>query len=187
MKLSEVLHPNKNEELWNIYFKPLQLGIFLIITALISLTTGVYWLSSDLPPKEVLIIAHRGASAHAPENTIASIDRAIKDHADWVEVDARKTKDGVVVLTHDRDFMRIAGKPVFVRDLTLNEIKEIDVGLWFSGIFKDEQVPTLEEALKVTKGKATLLIDLKFSSKDSNYTLAYEVARIVGKSQGCPI
>lgn len=176
---SEVAHTPKLETKWTSPLTPVRLGLLITLAASIVVTTGTYWVSTDLPQREVLIIAHRGASAHAPENTIAALERAIKDGTDWIEVDVQEAADGTIVIAHDSDFMRLASKPVRLWDLTLDEIKGIDVGSWFATEFRGEQVPTLREALETVKGKATLLIELKFYPRSLNKNLEQEVTRIV--------
>jgi glycerophosphoryl diester phosphodiesterase len=81
--------------------------------------------------KTPLIIAHRGASAVAPENTIAAFRRAIEVGADGVEFDVRLARDGVPVVIHDSTLERTAGLKRGVSDLTSEELSQIDVGSWF--------------------------------------------------------
>jgi glycerophosphoryl diester phosphodiesterase len=97
----------------------------------------------------VLVIAHRGAAATAPENTIAAIKRGIADGADWLEIDVQETADGTVVVMHDRDFMRQAGAPLPVHAATAQDLAQLDIGAWFGPDFAGEQVATLDEALAV--------------------------------------
>ena len=116
---------------------------------------------------EVLIIAHRGAAGAAPENTIASISQAIKDGADWVEIDVQETLDGEVIVIHDSDFMKLAGNPLKVWDGKLTQIQDIDVGSWFDPSFADQRVPTLAEVLQLIKdGDSLLVIELKYYGHD---------------------
>ena len=76
----------------------------------------------------------------APENTLASIRQAIKDGADWIEIDVQETLDGEVVVIHDSDFMKLAGVDLRVWDGTLEQLREIDVGSWFGPEFSTERV-----------------------------------------------
>ncbi|WP_163574658.1 glycerophosphodiester phosphodiesterase family protein [Halomonas faecis] len=110
---------------------------------------------------DVTIIAHRGSSKAAPENTLAAMNRAIDDEADSVEIDVRLTADDEVVLYHDRSLQRLTGDPRQVGDLTLPELREFDVGQWFGDAFIGETIPTLADAFAVTRGRATLMIDMK--------------------------
>ena len=113
------------------------------------------------------ITAHRGSSAAAPENTIAALSHAVDEMADWAEIDVRETMDGVIVLFHDGDLKRIAGTPKRVAELTLEELKEVDAGSWFSEEFKGEKIPTLEEAMEYAKGRINLNIEMKYSGASS--------------------
>ena len=75
------------------------------------------------------LIAHRGASAHAPENTIASFQRAIDDGADWIELDVQEDAEGTVIVAHDSDFMKVAGNPLKVWDATAADLGGDEVGV----------------------------------------------------------
>ena len=120
--------------------------------------------------KEPLIIAHRGASALAPENTSAAFTQAIKDGADGIEFDVRFAKDGVPVVFHDEDLIRVLKKEILVRNLTSKELSEFDVGSWFNTEkpefahekFAIERISTLEETLEFLKDyKGIIYIELK--------------------------
>ena len=86
---------------------------------------------NDLP----LIIAHRGASALAPENTLAAFRKAIEDGAEGIEFDVRLSKDGKAVVFHDADLKRIAGRDEKIIDLSFAELQKIDMGTWFNRVF----------------------------------------------------
>jgi glycerophosphoryl diester phosphodiesterase len=107
------------------------------------------------------ITAHRGASGRAPENTLAAVRAAIADSADWVEIDVQETSDGVVVVHHDADFMRAAGDARNVWTTTWAEIARIPNGAWFGPEFEGERVTTLEEVLRVARGRINVNIELK--------------------------
>ena len=107
------------------------------------------------------ITAHRGASAAAPENTLAAIRLAIEDGADWVEIDVQESADGIVVVAHDSDFKKVAGDATKVWEATYEELAKIDIGGWFGPEFSDERVPTLAQVLDTCKGKAGVNIELK--------------------------
>jgi glycerophosphoryl diester phosphodiesterase len=114
----------------------------------------------------VLVVAHRGAAGAAPENTLASVRRALEDGADWVEIDVQETRDGEVVVVHDSDFMKLAGNPLKVWEGDLAQVRALDVGSWFDARFGDERVPTLEEVLDMVRGRARLVIELKYYGHD---------------------
>ena len=125
----------------------------------------------------VQVVAHRGASKAAPENTMAAFEQAIADGADWIELDVQETADGEVVVYHDSDFMRMAAVPTKVWDATLADLQAIDIGSWFSPAFKDERVPTLAAVLDACKGRAGVVIELKYYGHDQR--LVERVARLV--------
>lgn len=123
------------------------------------------------------IIAHRGASAVAPENTMAAVKQAIADKADWVEVDVQETADGEVVVFHDSDFMKIANVDLKIWDATLADLANIDIGSSFDSRFQAERVPTLRQVLAESNGKIQVLIELKYYGHDRQ--LEQRVADIV--------
>src|SRR5687768_9550612 len=93
------------------------------------------------------IIAHRGASHDAPENTLAAFKLAIEQGADGFEADFYLAKDGRVVCLHDPDTKRVAGKKLLVREASFAELRALDVGIWKGPQWKGERLPTLEEVL----------------------------------------
>lgn len=107
------------------------------------------------------ITAHRGASARAPENTMAAIRAAIADGADWVEIDVQETSDGVVVVHHDEDFMRAAGDARKIWATSWSEVARIANGAWYGPEFEGERVTTLEEVLRVAQDRIRVNIELK--------------------------
>ncbi len=108
-----------------------------------------------------MIIAHRGSSNSAPENTLAALSAAIDERADGVEIDVRMTKDGEIILMHDSTLKRTAGIDYHISKLTYSELADIDVGSWFSSSYQGEKIPTLMEALELCKGELTLMIEVK--------------------------
>ncbi|MEP2532544.1 glycerophosphodiester phosphodiesterase family protein [Shimia sp.] len=114
----------------------------------------------------VQIIAHRGAAGSAPENTMASIQQAIDDGADWIEIDVQETLDGQVVVIHDSDFMKIAGVNLKIWDATVEDINDIDIGSWFAPEFSDQRAPMLIDVLTAARDKAGVVIELKYYGHD---------------------
>lgn len=122
-----------------------------------------------------LIIAHRGASAHAPENTLAAFQMSIDAGAEGVEFDVQLAKDGVPVIIHDETLKRTASRPERVADLTSQQLSNINVGSWFNRRFPrkartkylNETVPTLKQVLKVLIDFSGLIyIELKANETD---------------------
>ena len=149
---------------------------------------------SDEPKNKPLIVAHRGFSANAPENTITAFQMAIDVGADGVEFDVQLAKDGVPVVIHDTDLKRLAGRSENVADLTSKQLAKIDVGSWFNEKFpkkgKSEfakaTVPTLAQVLKLyEKTSGPIYIELKCN--DSNYKpLATAVCAVIRDSPMLP-
>ncbi len=93
------------------------------------------------------IIAHRGASGNAPENTLAAFRVAVEMGATFIETDLHLTRDAQFVAIHDASLQRTTNGAGAVRDMTLAELKELDAGRWFDHSFIGERIPTLEEIL----------------------------------------
>lgn len=110
---------------------------------------------------EVQITAHRGSSASAPENTLAALEAAVDDLADFAEIDVQETADGKLVLFHDRTLKRITGENRSLAGMTWEEVSRIDAGAWFSEAFAGTAVPTLEEAIETARGRLRLNIEIK--------------------------
>lgn len=107
------------------------------------------------------IVAHRGASHTAPENTIAAFQLAWEQGADAIEGDFRLTKDGHIVCVHDEDFKRTANLEKHVHALTLAEVRKLDVGSWKHPKFKGEPVPTLDQVLAIVPDNKRLFLEIK--------------------------
>lgn len=123
-------------------------------------------------PEKVSVIttAHRGAMAYAPENTLAAFEVGIEQKATWIESDVQLSKDGVPVLIHDTTLTRTTNveevfpdrAPWKVADFTLEEIKQLDAGSWFSEEFTGEKVPTLAEMVsQVRSSRSGIIMELK--------------------------
>jgi glycerophosphoryl diester phosphodiesterase len=152
------------------------LAALLVILA-ISAVADWFELAHRNIVESVAVTAHRGSSARAPENTMSAVQQAIADGADFAEIDVQTTADGEVVLFHDGDLMRMAGDSRRLRDLTLAQAKEVDVGKKFNGKFVGERIPTLAEVIDVARGKIRLNIELKYNWPDPN--LAAKVVELV--------
>jgi len=109
----------------------------------------------------MLIIAHRGASHDAPENTLASVNLAWAQGADAVEIDVQFSKDGRIVVIHDDNTRKTAGVARKVYDQTLAELKKLDVGCWKNAKWTGERIATLEEVLATIPDGKRLFIEIK--------------------------
>jgi glycerophosphoryl diester phosphodiesterase len=144
-------------------------------TALLSgLTTlllalGLAGPASAAPGPDVDVIAHRGSSGAAPENTIAAVELALSHKSDVVENDIQRTADGELVIMHDTTLARTTDveqvfpgrAPYNVRDFTLAEIKRLDAGSWFAPEFAGQRVPTLAEWVDAVGRRAGMLLEVK--------------------------
>jgi glycerophosphoryl diester phosphodiesterase len=99
----------------------------------------------------MLVIAHRGASGHAPENTMAAFRKAIALGASFIETDLQLSRDAHFVAIHDGTVNRTTSGRGSVHDLTLAELRDLDAGSWFGSEFSGERIPTLEEILYFSK------------------------------------
>ena len=113
---------------------------------------------------KTLIIAHRGESFDAPENTLASINLAWERGAEAVEIDIHLSKDNQVVVIHDPNTKRVGAKNKKVKQQTLTELKELNVGTWKNEKYKDEKIPTLKEVLATIPSENKLIIEIKSSN-----------------------
>lgn len=138
-------------------------------------------------PHSLLVTAHRGSSALAPENTLASLRQAIADGADLAEVDVQRTADGELVLFHDDDLQRICGDPRLLRELTYREISGLDVGRWFGSQFIGERVPRLADAIALAQhGKLKLNLELKTAYPNPDFArLVVQQVHVLEFSQDC--
>ena len=150
----------------------LGLGAWALVLAMSMDGTGQY--------SKKTLVAHRGASAYAPEHTLVAYRLAIEQGADFVEQDLAVTKDGVLICLHDASLERTTNveelfpgrvstqtiegktrKAWLANDFTLAEIKTLDAGSWFDKKFAGEKVPTFDEAIAVIRGKAGIFPELK--------------------------
>lgn len=106
-------------------------------------------LNKAMPLKIPQVIAHRGASAYAPENTLEAIHTAADMGVEWVEFDVRLTKDDVPVLLHDDDLLRTTGTAGRLADTLFDDFRKLDAGSWFGDSFIGVTPPTLEETVDV--------------------------------------
>jgi glycerophosphoryl diester phosphodiesterase len=140
----------------------------LAVAVIVASGLAYYLMKDTWTDRSVLVFAHRGASASRPENTLASFRRAGEEHADFVELDVQESSDGVVLVAHDRDLMKVARSPLQIWSSSAQQLSEVDIGSYFSTEFKDERVPTLAEVLEVCKGVSRMNIELKDYGKSQH-------------------
>jgi len=124
-----------------------------------------------------LIIAHRGSSAVAPENTLAAFNLAAEQRTDFVELDVQESADGQVVVVHDSDLMKVGGNAVKIWDGDAASLRAVDIGTFKDPRFATERVPTLAEALAACKNRCRVIVELK--SYGHNQQLEQRVAKVV--------
>ena len=150
------------------------IGISLVLVT--TIIAGVAFFESfNFDRRDIAVTAHRGSSLKAPENTISALEQAVADGADYAEIDVQATADGVVILMHDADLMRVASIDRKIAEIRYDELSKIDIGSWFSKDFSAERIATLEEAIRFCKGRIKLNIELKYNRPDP------ELAEKVGK------
>jgi len=120
----------------------------------------------------VRVIAHRGSSARAPENTLAAFRAALEDGADGVELDARLTADDVVVVMHDDDVSRTTNGSGRVSDMSFEQLRALRVS-------ESELIPTLDEVLALVGGRTGIVVEIKGAFGGTRTILGKEVARAV--------
>ena len=143
-----------------------RLAVSSIIGGLLAALIGFMAINSLQLEDHVEVMAHRGASKVAPENSLAAFRVAIEEGADWVEIDVQETVDGEVVVIHDSDLMKLARNKIKIWDATLADLRKIDIGSSFAPEFSAERVPTLSEVLTLFRGKVGVIIELKYYGHD---------------------
>lgn len=157
----------------------------LLGAALIGAVTPGRVLAKDLTGDgwkgKVEITAHRGDNSQAPENTMPAFKAAVENGADWIELDVTQTKDGVLVIFHDADLMRMTGKPDKIWDMSYEELSQINAASHWGPFFRDTRIPTLEEVLDYCKDKIKLNIEVKVNDHQTQDFIPGLVALIQAK------
>lgn len=141
-----------------------------IATALLSVITFLtcrysnVMYSKERGLGDVVIIAHRGAPTFAPENTLPAIRKALEIGVHMIELDIHQTIDHHLVVLHDENVRKTTDGKGYVRDMTLEEIKQLDAGSWFSDEFTGTTIPTLEEVFSIMDDTTKLLLEIKKGS-----------------------
>ena len=128
------------------------------------------------------VMAHRGLSADAPENTLYAFSDAISVGADFIELDVQQTRDGVLVVMHDSNLKRTTGVNKDIWDVDYADIQNLDAGSWFDPAYANARIPTLEETLQFVDKRAKLNIEIK-PTKHSSDTLEQDVAELITRYQ----
>ena len=128
------------------------------------------------------VMAHRGLSADAPENTLYAFSDAISVGADFIELDVQQTRDGVLVVMHDSNLKRTTGMNKNIWDVDYADIQNLDAGSWFDPAYANARIPTLEETLQFVDKRAKLNIEIK-PTKHGSDTLEQDVAELITQYQ----
>jgi glycerophosphoryl diester phosphodiesterase len=150
---------------------------FVAVALLATVGLGLFAFLANRGQNPALVIAHRGSSATAPENTLAAFRLAAEQHTDFIELDVQESADGQVLVAHDSDLMKVAQNPARIWELDAAALRAIDVGSYRDPQFSAERLPTLAEALAACKGRCRVIVELK--SYGHNKQLEQRVAAIV--------
>lgn len=137
-------------------------AVLLILVLVLGILASAPYLAKERP----LVVAHRGASASAPENTIAAYEQAIALGADGVETDIFITADDVIVLSHDESIDRCSDGTGLISTMTYAELLTYDFGSWYSPEFAGTKIPRLDEFLDCVKDVELILLELKTNEND---------------------
>lgn len=139
----------------------------LFLLAASFVLSGCVTFRAGGPPGAVEVIAHRGASHNAPENTLAAFKLAHEMGADWFELDCYLTRDGEVIVIHDKTLERTTGVEGNVVDFDLATLQTLDAGSWKGARFAGERLPTLGEALDFARNRIGVYVEIKSVADDS--------------------
>ena len=128
----------------------------------------------------VAVTAHRGSPRSAPENTVNAVQAAIRQGADFAEIDVQETADGVIVVLHDSDLKRVTGLSKKIWEVDYDEIKSLDVRSELFPDFKGARIPTLQQVIDTARGRIRLNVELKFNGHDKELT--ERVVRILAEN-----
>lgn len=167
----------------------MQFKISGIIAAVLLVLNVVYMVMAfDDNPFDVTdafldtqVMAHRGCSYNAPENTMLAFENAVDAMADYIELDVHETADGQIVVMHDSSLRRTTGVNEYIYDVTYDEIKDLDAGSYFGEdeIFAECRIPLLSEVMEYTKGKIMLNIEIKLTNEEPE--LVEKVAELIAQ------
>ncbi|NLN92825.1 MAG: hypothetical protein GX130_05890 [Candidatus Hydrogenedens sp.] len=134
------------------------------------------------PEGVIDVIAHRGSSRDAPENTLAAFELAVEQRADWFELDCRLSSDGEVVVYHDDTLERLTGLEERVDAVDFASLRTLDVGSWKGAQFAGAQIPTLAESLDLAKGRIGVYVEIKNADNDGAL-----MKRVLELAEGIPV
>ncbi len=133
----------------------------------------------NLAVNKTAIVAHRGGSLLAPENTLAAFNNAIQIGVAWIEIDVHRTRDKITVVIHDNTLDRTTNGKGSIDKTSFDKLRSFDAGCKFSDKFVGEKVPTLDETLALIAGKCNLLIEIK--NPDESGEIEKDVVSLIQK------
>ncbi|MGT2888073.1 glycerophosphoryl diester phosphodiesterase membrane domain-containing protein [Streptococcus didelphis] len=167
----KISHLSREEKYLKVKKKTKIIGLLLfisllIINALLIFVYSTYFKEFTTSPNRIQIIAHRAGGDLGAENTVEGIKEAIKEKANWVEIDIQRTKDDKYIINHDANFARVAGVSKKPQEMTLKEIRKLRVTNLFDSSKKSQPVATFDDILDVSKGKIGVFAELKGATAD---------------------
>ena len=145
--------------------KPIRAGMLIVILLLGGFVTSIFIIGDDFRLGEedrIMVIGHRANAGGAPENSLSALENSIELGVPMVEIDVQLTSDGVVVVWHDEDLIRMSGDPRQLREVRFDEIESLYLISEQSQYFESDRVATLEQFLQQSKGRIQLMIELKY-------------------------
>lgn len=121
---------------------------------------------NNIQKDDFILIAHRGASGYAPENTLPALRKAMELGANYLEIDVHQSNDGQIVVIHDSDIDRTTNGSGSIKDMNINELKRFDAGSWFDPVFAGTTIPTLQDVINILEPNVNLIVEVKGNSED---------------------
>jgi len=160
-------------------YKPINaiMTLVILLSAFTFISCSTEESKVEIKKQKVMVVAHRGASGYAPENTLSAMKKAIEMNAEMSELDVQETADGEIILLHDNTLKKTTGVEGNIWEMNYADLKGLDAGSWFSEEYKNEPIPTMQEVIDLVKGKMKINIELKANGHEK--MLAERTLRIV--------
>ncbi len=160
-------------------YKPVKaiMAILILLSLFTFLACSNEESKMETTKKNIVVVAHRGASGYAPENTLSAMKKAIEMNAEMSELDVQETADGEIILLHDNTLKKTTGVDGNIWEINYADLKGLDAGSWFSEEYKNEPIPTMQEVIDLVKGKMKINIELKANGHEK--MLAERTLKIV--------
>jgi glycerophosphoryl diester phosphodiesterase len=159
---------NRFSDKINRWIRPVRLSILLLVLLTGSMITSIFMISGMDLPEDVIVSAHRAGPPPAPENSLAALEYAIRDGADYTEIDVQLTSDGVTILLHDVDLMRVTGDPGRISDVSFEDIRNLVMISNDNIPAEERKIVSLGEFLERAAGRIKVMIELKYYGFDAD-------------------